>query len=91
MRLLCHANVYVDIVITGILTPETTKCQPLGKLAMLPNDNLIIKHLIFIYKHIINSFGAENPTTGHPTWTTKHKQSSDHSFYRSFSCISYVM
>ena len=40
MRLLCHANVYVDIVITGILTPETTKCQPLGKLAMLPNDLL---------------------------------------------------
>ena len=40
MRLLCHANVYVDIVIIGILTPETTKCQPLGKLAMLPNDLL---------------------------------------------------
>ena len=25
---------------TGILTPETTKCQPLEKLTMLPNDLL---------------------------------------------------
>ena len=47
--------------------------------------------LIVIYHDIINSFGAKNPTGGHPTSTTKHKQSPDHSFYRSFSCISNVM
>ena len=37
-----------------------------------------------------NRFGAANLTGGHPTGTTKHKQNFDHSFYRSFNCISNV-
>ena len=36
----CHPICDFCVMPMGILTPETTKCKPLGKLAMLPNDLL---------------------------------------------------
>ena len=36
----CVLPMCMPMWMTGILTPETTKCQPLEKLTMLPNDLL---------------------------------------------------